>query len=204
MEITAQSVKELRDKTGAGMMDCKKALAECMGDCEKAAAYLREKGLATARKKAGRTTREGLVTSYIHGGGKVGVLVETNCETDFVAKTTDFQNLTKDVAMHIAAMNPLYVRREDVPSGVVEKEKGIFRAQVGNKPPSVMEKVIEGKIEKFFKETCLLDQEFVKNPDMTVGDLIRETVSKLGENIQVGRFARFKVGEGAEKAEEKG
>ncbi len=197
MQISAQQVRDLREKTGAGIMDCKKALSESGGDVEKAITYLREKGLAAAQKKAGRQTSEGVVTSYIHAGGKIGVLVEVDCETDFVAKTEDFQNLARDLAMHIAALNPLYVKREDVPQDVLERERDIFRAQAkeSGKPENVVEKIVEGKIEKYFKENCLLEQGFVKDPDRTVGDLITEAIAKLGENIQVSRFARFKVGE---------
>ena len=198
MEITAEQVRELREKTGAGIMDCKTALKESKGDFSGAMTYLREKGLASAQKKAGRTTGEGIVYSYIHGGGKVGVLVEVNCETDFVAKTENFQNLTKDVAMHIAAMNPVYVKREDVPQDIVGKEKEIYAAQAkeSGKPEKIIDKIVEGKLEKFFQEFCLLEQSFVKDTDVTIGALITEAISKLGENIQVGRFARFKVGEG--------
>lgn len=198
MEITAEQVRELREKTGAGIMDCKTALKESKGDFSGAMTYLREKGLASAQKKAGRTTGEGIVYSYIHGGGKVGVLVEVNCETDFVAKTENFQNLTKDVAMHIAAMNPVYVKREDVPQDIVGKEMEIYAAQAkeSGKPEKIIDKIVEGKLEKFFQEFCLLEQSFVKDTDVTIGALITEAISKLGENIQVGRFARFKVGEG--------
>lgn len=200
MEISAAAVKELREKTGAGFMDCKKALSQTKGDIEKAVTFLREKGLAAAAKKASRVASEGVVTSYIHGG-KVGVLLEVNCETDFVAKTDGFSDLVKDVAMHIAAMNPLYVRREEVPAELVEKEKEIFahQAKESGKPESVIQKMVDGKIEKFFKEICLLEQPFVKNPDLTIEKLIIEAVAKLGENITVRRFARFKVGEGIEK-----
>ena len=198
MEISAQKVKELREKTGAGVMDCKKALSESKGDFEKAVVYLRIKGLAAAKKKEMRQTKEGLVTSYIHAGGKVGVLVEVNCETDFVARNDAFLDLTKGVAMHIAAMSPLYVKREDVPGDIIEKERDIYRegARSSGKPDGVIEKIVEGKLEKFFKEVCLFEQAFVKNPDITVGGLVTETIARVGENIQVGRFARFKVGEG--------
>ncbi|HLE08560.1 MAG TPA: translation elongation factor Ts [Thermodesulfobacteriota bacterium] len=198
MEISAQKVKELREKTGAGVMDCKKALSESKGDFEKAVVYLRIKGLAAAKKKEMRQTKEGLVTSYIHAGGKVGVLVEVNCETDFVARNDAFLDLTKGVAMHIAAMSPLYVKREDVPVDIIEKERDIYRegARSSGKPDGVIEKIVEGKLEKFFKEVCLFEQAFVKNPDITVGGLVTETIARVGENIQVGRFARFKVGEG--------
>jgi len=198
MEISAQKVKELREKTGAGVMDCKKALSESKGDFEKAVVYLRIKGLAAAKKKEMRQTKEGLVTSYIHAGGKVGVLVEVNCETDFVARNDAFLDLTKGVAMHIAAMSPLYVKREDVPVDIIEKERDIYRegARSSGKPDGVIEKIVEGKLEKFFKEVCLFEQAFVKNPDITVGGLVTEIIARVGENIQVGRFARFKVGEG--------
>ncbi|MBI5587987.1 MAG: translation elongation factor Ts [Deltaproteobacteria bacterium] len=200
MEIAASAVKELREKTGAGIMDCKKALAETKGDVEKAVTYLREKGLAAAAKKASRVASEGLVVSYIHGG-KVGVLLEVNCETDFVAKTEGFAALVKDIAMHIAALNPLYVRRNDVPAELVEKEKEIYahQAKESGKPDNVIQKMVDGKIEKFFKEICLLEQPFVKNPDVSIEKLIIEAIAKLGENISVRRFARFKVGEGIEK-----
>ena len=198
MEISAQKVKELREKTGAGVMDCKKALSESKGDFEKAVVYLRIKGLAAAKKKEMRQTKEGLVTSYIHAGGKVGVLVEVNCETDFVARNDAFLDLTKGVAMHIAAMSPRYVKREDVPGDIIEKERDIYRegARSSGKPDGVIEKIVEGKLEKFFKEVCLFEQAFVKNPDITVGGLVTEIIARVGENIQVGRFARFKVGEG--------
>lgn len=201
MEISASVVKELREKTGAGVLDCKKALADAKGDVEKAITILREKGLAAAQKKAGRVAAEGLVTSYIHAGGKVGVLLEVNCETDFVARTEGFAGLVKDIAMHIAAMNPLYVSRKDVQADVLEKERQIYATQAreSGKPPHVIEKMVEGKVEKFFKEVCLLEQPFVKNPDVTVEKLIIEAVAKIGENISIRRFTRFKVGEGIEK-----
>lgn len=201
MEISAKQVKELREKTGAGIMDCKKALGETKGDFEAAVDYLREKGLAAAAKKAGRTAAEGLVSAYIHAGGKVGVLLEVNCETDFVAKTDDFSELVKDIAMHVAAMNPLYVRREEVPAEVVEKEREIYtgQAQESGKPANVIEKIVDGKVEKFFKEVCLLEQPFVKDTDKTVEKLVIDAIAKLGENISVRRFSRFRVGEGIEK-----
>lgn len=203
MEISAQQVKELREKTGAGIIDCKKALAETKGDMDKAVVYLREKGLAAAAKKSGRVTAEGIVTSYIHGGGKVGVLLEVNCETDFVAKTDDFLGLVKDIAMHIAAMSPQYVRRSEVHADVIEKERQIYSAQAkeSGKPDHVITKMVDGKVEKFFKDVCLLEQPFVKNPDVTIEKLVIDAVAKLGENIAVRRFARFKVGEGIEKKE---
>ena len=201
MSISASAVKELREKTGAGIMDCKRALSTNNGDVEKAITFLREKGLAAAQKKAGRVAADGLVLSYIHGGGKVGVLVEVNCETDFVAKTDGFADLVRDIALHVAALSPQYVRREDVPADVIEKEKAIYAAQAreSGKPEQVIQKMIDGKLEKFFKEVCLLEQPFVKNPDQSVEKLIVESVARLGENITVRRFARFKVGEGIEK-----
>lgn len=201
MEISAGAVKELREKTGAGIMDCKKALSQNKGDVEKAITYLREKGLAAAQKKASRVAADGLVYSYIHSGGKVGVLVEVNCETDFVAKTEGFTDLVKDIAMHIAAMSPQFVRREEVPADVIEKEKEIYAAQAkeSGKPEHVIQKMTEGKLEKFYKEVCLLEQPFVKNPDQTIEKLVIEAVAKLGENITVRRFTRYKVGEGIEK-----
>ena len=201
MSISASAVKELREQTGAGIMDCKRALSENNGDVEKARTFLREKGLAAAQKKAGRVAAEGLVLSYIHGGGKVGVLVEVNCETDFVAKTDGFGDLVRDIALHVAALSPQYVRREEVPAQIVEHEKEIYAAQAkeSGKPEQVRQKMVDGKLEKFFKEICLLEQPFVKNPDQSVEKLIVESVAKLGENITVRRFARFKVGEGIEK-----
>ena len=200
MTVTADKVKELREKTGAGMMDCKKALSESGGDMEKAIDMLRQKGLATAAKKASRAASEGLVGSYIHMD-KLGVLVELNCETDFVAKTDDFRELVKDIAMHIAAANPTYVSREEVSTDVIEREKEIYRAQVTNKPPQVVEKIIEGKLDKFFGDACLLDQVFIKDPEgkQKIKDLITEKIAKLGENIVLRRFARFQLGEGLEK-----
>jgi elongation factor Ts len=203
MQISAQMVKELRERTGAGMMDCKAALAETGGDMEKAVDVLRKKGLAAAAKKAGRVAAEGLVASYIHAGGKIGVLVEVNCETDFVARTERFQELVKDVAMHVAASDPRFVRREEVPGDLLERERAIFRDQAAasGKPPQVIEKIVEGKLEKFYAESCLLEQAFVKNPDVTVGQMVTEAVAKIGENIQVRRFARYRLGEGIEKRE---
>jgi elongation factor Ts len=182
-------------------MDCKRALADTKGNKEEAVTLLREKGLAAARKKAGRTAAEGIVYSYIHSGGKIGVLVEVNCETDFVAKTPDFAALVKDIAMHIAALNPLYVARPDVPEDVIEKERKIFEAQAreSGKPAHVIEKMVEGKVEKFFKEVCLLEQPFVKDPQVAVEKLVIDAVAKIGENISVRRFERYKVGEGIEK-----
>lgn len=194
--ITADKVKELREKTGAGMMDCKKALAETSGDFEKAIDCLRQKGLAGAARKAGRTASEGLISSYIHMD-KIGVLVEVNCETDFVAKTDDFRELVKDISLHIAAANPSYLSREDVPQDIIEREMEIYRAQVTNKPPQVVEKIVEGKLDKFFSEACLLDQLFIKDPEQKtkIKDLIAGKIAKLGENILIRRFARFHLGE---------
>lgn len=198
MEISARSVKELREKTGAGIMDCKRALLESVGDLEKAVDYLRQKGLALAARKKGRVAAEGVVGAYIHGGGKIGVLVELNCETDFVARTPEFQNLLKDVAMQVAAASPQYVRREDVPLEETEREREIYRLQAQDmgKPQKVVDKIVDGKMEHFYSEVCLLEQEFIKDPDRQVEDLIREVVTKVGENIQVRRFARYHVGEG--------
>jgi len=194
--ISAESVKNLREKTGAGMMECKKALVESNGDFEKAVDLLRQKGLASALKKAGRTASEGLIDAYIHMG-KIGTMVEINCETDFVARTGDFRELVKDIAMHIAAANPLYLSRADVPHDVLEREKDIYRAQVSGKPANIVEKIVEGKLEKFYTDTCLLDQIFIKDPDQKkkVQDVVNEKVAKLGENIIVRRFARFQLGE---------
>ncbi len=200
-EITAQMVKELRERTGAGMMDCKNALNETKGDMEAAVDTLRKKGLAAAAKKAGRVTAEGAVGSYIHAGGKIGVLVEVNCETDFVARTDQFQELVRDIAMHIAASDPRFVRREEVTPEVLERERAIFREQAiaSGKPANLVERIAEGKMEKYYSEFVLLEQPFVKNPDVTVAQLIAEKVGKIGENIQVRRFVRFKLGEGIEK-----
>ncbi len=194
--ISADRVKELREKTGAGMMDCKKALAESNGDFEKAIDCLRQKGLASAAKKSSRTTSEGLISSYIHLD-KIGVLVEVNCETDFVAKTDDFRGLVKDISLHIAAANPSYLSREDVPQDVIEREKDIYRAQVTNKPPQVVEKIVEGKLDKFFSENCLLEQVFIKDPEqkLKIKDLVTGKIAKLGENIVIRRFVRFQLGE---------
>ncbi|MEK6790425.1 MAG: translation elongation factor Ts [Deltaproteobacteria bacterium] len=201
MDISASRVKELREKTGAGILDCKKALSESNGDIEKAIAFLREKGLAAALKKAGRTASEGLVYAYIHGAGKVGVLLEVNCETDFVAKTEGFVLLVKDVAMHVAAMSPQYVSRSEVSASVIEAEKEIYRNQAkeSGKPDHVIAKMVDGKLDKFYKDVCLLEQGFVKNPGITIEKLVVEAIAKLGENISIRRFVRFKVGEGIEK-----
>ncbi|MGB9678640.1 MAG: translation elongation factor Ts [Thermoanaerobacteraceae bacterium] len=202
--ISAQDVKELRERTGAGMMDCKKALTEADGDINKAIDILREKGLAAAAKKAGRVANEGVVESYIHGGGRIGVLVEVNCETDFVANTEDFRSFAKEICMQIAAANPRYTSREEVPSSVIEKEKEILKAQALNegKPEKILEKIIEGRIEKFYKENCLLEQEYIRDSDKTVKDILNEMISKLGENIIIRRFARFERGEGVETSSE--
>lgn len=203
MQITAQMVKELRDRTGAGMMDCKAALVETEGNLEAAIDVLRKKGLAAAAKKSGRVAADGLVSSYIHAGGKIGVLVEVNCETDFVARTEGFQELVKDIAMHIAASDPRWVRREEVPAEVIERERAIYAEQAAatGKPAQVAQKIADGKLEKFFGETCLLEQPFVKNPDLTVGQLVTEAVARIGENIQVRRFVRYRLGEGIERKE---
>lgn len=193
-EITAKMVGELRAKTGAGLMDCKKALQESNGNEQEAIDLLRKKGMASAAKKADRAASDGLVESYIHMGGKVGVLVEVNCETDFVAKTDDFKTLVRDIAMHIAAASPTCVRREEVPAELLEKEKEIAASQVQGKPDNIVEKIVTGKMEKVFQEICLMEQSFVKNPDLTIADLLKEQISKLGENIVVNRFARFQIG----------
>ncbi|MGO9379013.1 MAG: translation elongation factor Ts [Dissulfurispiraceae bacterium] len=202
MSISAEMVKDLREKTGAGLMDCKRALTESGADIEKAIDYLRQKGLASAAKKASRSATEGLVGSYIHMN-KLGVMVEINCETDFVARTDDFRELVKDIAMHIAAANPPYISREDVSAETIEREKEIYRAQVTNKPPQVVEKILEGKLEKFYSDMCLLEQVFIKDPEgkKKVKDLVTEKIAKLGENILVRRFARFQLGEGLTKSE---
>jgi elongation factor Ts len=194
-------VKELRERTGAGMMDCKAALAETGGDIEKAIDFLRKKGMAAAVKKAGRTTSEGAVGSYIHGGGKMGVLVEINCETDFVARTDGFQELVRDIAMHIAAADPRFVSRDEVTPAVLERERTIHaeQAAASGKPANVVQKIVDGKMEKFYSEHVLLEQPFVKNGDLTIQQLVSAAVGKMGENIQIRRFARFKLGEGVEK-----
>jgi len=192
--ITAQMVSELREKTGAGLLDCKKALTEANGNAEDAIVILRKKGAASAAKKAERTTSEGLVESYIHVGGKVGVLVEVNCETDFVARTDDFKTLCRDLCLQIAAASPTYVRREEVPEPEVAREREIALAQVQGKPPAAIQKIVTGKLDKYYSTICLLDQPFVKQPDKTVKDLLTEHVAKIGENIQVRRFVRFQLG----------
>ncbi|GIO36131.1 elongation factor Ts [Paenibacillus antibioticophila] len=201
MAVDAKAVKELREKTGAGMLDCKKALEEANGDLTKASEILREKGLAAAANKAGRVATEGVVESYIHAGGRIGVLVEINCETDFVAKTDQFKDFARDVAMHIAAMNPRYVRREEVPQDEIEKEKEILKAQALNegKPEKIVEKMVEGRIGKYYEEFCLLEQSFVKDPDKTISALVNEKISAIGENISIRRFVRYELGEGLEK-----
>jgi elongation factor Ts len=204
-EITAAAVKQLREKTGAGMMECKNALVEAGGNEEKAVDILRERGLASAKKREGRIAAEGIVGSYIHMGGKVGVLVELNCETDFVARGDEFQQLVKDIAMHVAAAEPRYVSREEVPADLLEKERDIYRKKTlnepknANKPEQVIEKIVEGMLNKFYEETVLLDQPFVKAPEKTVGELVTEKVAKTGERISVRRFTRYKMGEGLEK-----
>ena len=198
MEISSELIKDLRQRTGAGVMDCKTALQESKGNMEGAIDYLRRKGLAAAAKRAGRIATEGLVSSYIHAGGKIGVLVEINCETDFVARTEDFQAFVKNMAMHIAATSPQYVSRDQVPPSVVEREKGIYRiqAQDAKKPEKVIEKIVEGKLERFFAEVCLLEQTYIKDPDVTVKEVLDSLIAKLGENIAIRRFARFQLGEG--------
>lgn len=199
--ITAEMVKELRQTTGAGMMDCKKALVETEGNLEAAIDHLREKGLSAAAKKAGRIASEGVVEAYIHAGGRVGVMVELNCETDFVAKTDNFKSLARDIAMQIAATNPSCVRREEISPEVLEHEREILRAQALNegKPANIIEKMITGRVEKYYKEACLMEQTFIKNPDQTITQLINETISKIGENVSIRRFTRYQLGEGMEK-----
>jgi elongation factor Ts len=199
MDITAAMVKKLRDATGAGMMECKAALTEASGNLEEATTILRKRGLASATKKAGRSTNEGMIGHYIHMGGKIGVLVEVNCESDFVARTDDFQGLAREIAMHIAAANPQYVRREDVPPEIVERERAIYRSQMEgqNKPPAVIDKIIEGKLGGFYEQVCLLDQPSIRDPKLTIGQLVQQAIAKMGENIAVPRFVRFKLGESA-------
>ena len=197
MAVSAGSVKNLREKTGAGILDCQKALNQSGGDIDKAIDLLRQKGLATAQKKAGRSTNDGLIASYIHSGGKLGILVEINCETDFVAKTDDFQQLSRDLGLHIAATAPQYVRREEIPAEVTEKEKELYRAQAKEtgKPAAVLEKIVSGRLEKFFSGICLMEQPFVKDPEITIKDLLSQKIAKLGENISVHRFTRYRLGE---------
>ncbi|NLO81902.1 MAG: translation elongation factor Ts [Clostridiales bacterium] len=202
--ITASRVKELRERTGAGMMDCKRALQDANGDIDKAIELLRERGLAAAAKKTGRIAAEGIVDSYIHFGGKIGVLVEVNCETDFVAKTDEFKSFVRDIAMHIAAANPQYLSREDVPQEVVDKEREILRIQALNegRPEKIVDRIVEGRISKFYKEVCLLEQPFIRDPDKTIQDVVMETIAKFGENINIRRFVRYEMGEGLQKRED--
>jgi elongation factor Ts len=201
MEVNASLVRELREKTGAGIMDCKRALAESAGDLDNAVNYLRQKGLAAAAKKAERVAADGAVGAYVHPGGKIGVLVEINCETDFVARTTEFQALLKDIAMQIAAANPRYVRPEDISADEIEKERNIYRLQAleSGKPEKVIEKIVEGKMERFYSEVCLLEQGFIKDPDRKVSDVLNDAIARLREKIEVRRFARFHLGEGVGK-----
>ncbi len=201
MEITAEHVKKLREKTGVGLMDCKEALKHADGDMEKAIEYLREKGLAKLQKRSGRVASEGVIASYIHTGNKVGVMVEVNSETDFVANTKEFQDFAKDIAMQITAATPLYIQREDIPEDVKAKEREIYRRQAleSGKPEKILDKIAEGKMEKFYQEVCLLEQSFIKNPDITVKGLLEELVIKLGENIVIRRFVRFQLGETTEE-----
>ncbi|CDX02642.1 Elongation factor Ts [Desulfitobacterium hafniense] len=203
-EVTAAQVKELRERTGAGMMDCKKALNEVGGNMDKAIDFLREKGLAAAAKKEGRIAAEGIVEAYIHGGGRIGVMLELNCETDFVANTDDFKQFARDIALQIAAAKPRYLAKTDVPEEELEHEKNILRAQALNegKPEKIVDKMVEGRISKFYKEVCLLEQEFVKDPDKTINDLVLEKTAKIGERIVIRRFTRYEMGEGIEKREE--
>jgi elongation factor Ts len=196
-KISADMVKQLREKTGSGIMDCKQALTECEGDLDKAVDFLRKKGLATAANRAGRAMIEGIIKSYIHMGGKLGVLVEVNCETDFVAKNDDFQDFAKNIAMHIAATNPLGIQPEDIPDEIIRKEKEIYRAQALElgKPDNIVDKIAEGKLNKFIKDSCLLNQPYVRDPEITVGDLLNDLIAKIGENINIKRFVRFQLGE---------
>jgi elongation factor Ts len=196
-KISADMVKQLREKTGSGIMDCKQALSECEGDLDKAVDFLRKKGLATAAKRDGRAMTEGTIKSYIHMGGKLGVLVEVNCETDFVAKNDDFQDFAKNIAMHIAATNPLGIQPEDIPDEIIRKEKEIYRAQALElgKPDTIVDKIAEGKLNKFIKDSCLLNQPYVRDPEITVGDLLNDLIAKIGENINIKRFVRFQLGE---------
>lgn len=196
-DVSSEQVRELREKTGAGMMDCKKALVEAKGDVEKAIVFLREKGLASAEKKSARATKEGVVSSYIHGNGRIGVMIEVNCETDFVARNEKFQSFVKDVAMHVAAMNPRYVKEEDIPEDVKISEMEIYKKQTegSGKPANVIEKIVEGRFKKFCEEVCLLNQPYVKNPDQKIQDYIKENISIIGENISVKRFIRWQLGE---------
>ncbi len=204
MAITAAQVKELREITGVGMMECKKALVETNGNMEEAMEWLRKKGIASAEKKAGRVAAEGIVESYIHMGGKIGVMIEVNCETDFVAKTPEFKSFVRDIAMHIAAANPSFLNRDEVPAGILDKEKEILRAQALNegKPEKIVDKMVEGRVEKFYKENCLVDQPFVKDPDKTITQYVNERIQMTGENIKIRRFVRYEMGEGLEKRHE--
>ena len=195
--ITADQVKKLRDLTGAGMMECKAALTEANGNIDEATTILRKRGLAQATKKAGRSTNEGLIGSYIHMGGKIGVLVEVNCESDFVARTDDFQSLAREIAMHVAAASPQYVKREDVPADVLERERSIYREQVKDKPAQVIEKIVDGKLNSFYEQVCLLDQPSIRDPKETIGKMVQAAIARLGENISIARFVRFKLGETA-------
>ncbi len=197
MAVSTELIKELRERTGVGIMDCKKALIECDGDIEKAIEYLRKKGIATAQKRGAREAKEGQIHAYIHPGGKIGVLVEVNCETDFTARTEDFKNFVKDIAMQIAAQNPIAIRKEDIPPEVIEKEKEIYASQAREegKPEKVIERIVEGKLKRFFTEACLLEQPFIKNTDITVQDLLNELIAKTGENIIIRRFVRYQLGE---------
>jgi len=201
MDISADAVKKLREKTGVGLMDCKEALKQSNGDIEKAMDYLREKGLAKLQKRMGKVASEGSIVSYIHTGGKIGAMVEVNCETDFVANTKEFQEFSKDIAMQITASNPLYVKREDVPQGVVEKEKEIYKKQAieSGKPEKIIDKIAEGKLEKFYQEICLVEQSYIKNPDITVKELMEELIIKMGEKMLINRFVRFQLGETIEE-----
>ena len=201
MDISADAVKKLREKTGVGLMDCKEALKQSNGDMEKAMDYLREKGLAKLQKRMGKVASEGSIVSYIHTGGKIGAMVEVNCETDFVANTKEFQEFAKDIAMQITASNPLYVKREDVPQDVIEKEKEIYKKQAleSGKPEKIVDKIAEGKLEKFYQEICLVEQSYIKNPDITVKELMEELIVKMGEKILINRFVRFQLGETIEE-----
>jgi len=196
-DINAALVKQLRDATGAGMMECKAALVDAKGNLDDATTILRKRGLAQATKKAGRSTNEGLIGSYIHMGGKIGVLVEVNCESDFVARTDDFQNLAREIAMHIAAANPQYVRREDVPADILERERAVYRGQMEGqkKPAAVIDKIVEGKLNSFYEQVCLLDQPSIRDPKLTIGQVVQAAIAKMGENIGIPRFVRFKLGE---------
>lgn len=203
MTITPDMVKELRERTGSGIMDCKKALQDANGNIEEAIVLLRERGLAAASKKSGRTASEGIIESYIHGEGRIGVLIEVNCETDFVARNSEFKNFVHELAMQIAAANPQYVRREDIPESVIQREREIIRAQVMNegKPANIADKIIEGRLEKYYKENCLMEQSYIRNPDITIEDFLKEKIAKLGENIIIRRFTRYEVGEGLDSEE---